>query len=63
MTIGEIRTFTKRILIQAADNLRIDKIFYADNCTGTTGTTAQSRVVETVGQCKVVDIQNIQNWE
>jgi hypothetical protein len=62
MTIGEIYTFTKRILIQAADNMKISKIVYADNCIWTTQTSIQSRAVETVGQCKVIDIENIQNW-
>jgi hypothetical protein len=48
MVIDEIYTFTKRILIQAADNMKIKKVVYADNCIGTTGTTIQSRAVETV---------------
>lgn len=62
MVIDEITTFTKRILIQAADNLRISKIVYADDNIGTTDTTAQSRAVETVGQCVTVVINGIENW-
>lgn len=62
ITINELCTFTKRVLIQAADNCKISKLIYADNNVGTTPTTAQSRAVETVGQCKVVDITDIQNW-
>lgn len=62
MTINQVETFSKRILVQAADDLKINKIIYADKCTGTTNTTAQSRAVETVGQCKTVDITNIENW-
>lgn len=60
--ISELYTFSKRVLIQAADNLRILKHVYADNNVGTTTTVAQSRAIETVGQCKVVTIDNIQNW-
>lgn len=62
MVINELVTFTKRVLIQAADNCKIIKHIYADNNVGTTTTTAQSRAIETVGQCKVVDITDIQNW-
>lgn len=60
--INELWTFTKRILVQAADNLRILRHVYADNCVGTTNTTAQSRAVETVGQSVVVTVDNIENW-
>jgi hypothetical protein len=59
---NEIRSFTKRILIQAADNLRISKIVYADDNVGTTDTISQSRVVETVGQCVTVVVNGIENW-
>jgi hypothetical protein len=62
MVVNEIRSFTKRILIQAADNLRISKIVYADDNVGTTDTIAQSRVVETVGQCVTVVVNGIENW-
>jgi hypothetical protein len=61
-TVNELWTFTKRVLIQAADNCKIIKHVYADNCVGTTPTTSQSRAIETVGQCKVVDITDVQNW-
>jgi hypothetical protein len=60
--INEAWTFSKRILVQAADNLKILRHIYADNNVGTTGTTVQSRAIETVGQCKVVDITSIENW-
>jgi hypothetical protein len=62
MVVNEIRSFTKRILIQAADNLRISKIVYADDNVGTTDTIAQSRAVETVGQCVTVVVNGIENW-
>jgi hypothetical protein len=60
--IDEIWTFAKRVLVQAADNLRILRHVYADNNVGTTGTVAQSRAVETVGQSVVVTVDNIENW-
>lgn len=60
--INELWTFSKRVLIQAADNLRILRHVYADNCVGTTTTIAQSRAIETVGQCIVVTVDNIENW-
>ena len=60
--INELWTFSKRLLIQAADNLKIIKHVYADNNVGATGTVAQSRAIETVGQSVVVTVDNIQNW-
>lgn len=60
--IDEAWTFSKRILVQAADNLKILRHVYADTNVGTTGTVAQSRAVELVGQCKVVDVTGIENW-
>lgn len=60
--ISELETFSKRVLIQAADNLRILKHTYADNNVGTTTTVSQSRAIETVGQCITVTIDNITNW-
>jgi hypothetical protein len=62
MTVNEVWTFTKRILVQAPDDLKILRHIYADNNVGTTGTIAQSRAVEVVGQAKVVDVTNIENW-
>ena len=56
------KQFAKRVLVQAADNLRILRHVYADNNVGTTGTVAQSRAVETVGQSVVVTVDNIENW-
>jgi hypothetical protein len=60
--INELQTFSKRVLVQAADNLKILRHVYADNCVGTTGTVAQSRAIELVGQCKIVDVTAIENW-
>ena len=62
MTVGELWTFSKRAIAQGADNLKILRHVYADNNVGTTTTTAQSRAVETVGLCKVVTVDSIENW-
>jgi len=61
-TISLAESFTKRLLIQAAENLVVSKLVYADNCIGTTTTIAQSRAIETVGQCVGVTVENVENW-
>jgi hypothetical protein len=60
--IDEVWTFTKRVLIQAGDHVKINRHVYADNCVGTTGTVAQSRAIEVMGQSNTVDVTNIENW-
>jgi hypothetical protein len=62
MVVNEIWTFTKRVLIQAADGLVIKRHYYADNCIGTTPTTVQSRAVECVAMARNVEVTDIKNW-
>lgn len=62
VTINEMTTFTKRVLITGASNVKINKHVYADANVGTTPTSVATHCIEAMGKCDKVAVENVQNW-